>query len=207
MSEEEKKAIESFKRYINSQEQKLDDYYRMDEEFYKDEIEQLELSLKLLRTVLNLIENQQKELNSLKEIEQLHKEENGKLRVELEQVERKVEEYRIGWCNTGEELEQEKLKNKDMKSAVEYLKKIEPEKLKIIADSWNDKVAHKFDTEIKELTQKAFEDGQESIVKRYISKNKIKDMMKYREFELQQEYKEFEKDVEWRTYKKILEEK
>ena len=55
------------------------------------------------------------------------------------------------------------------------------------------------------MTQKAFEDGQESIVKRYISKNKIKDMMKYREFELQQEYKEFEEDVEWRTYKKILE--
>lgn len=41
----------------------------------------------------------------------------------------------------------------------------------------------------------------------YISKDKIKDMMKYREFELQQEYKEFEEDVEWRTYKKILEEK
>ena len=141
---------------------------------------------------------------NLKEAEKVHQEENGKLRVELEQVERKVEKYRIGWCNTGGELEQEKLKNKDMKSAVEYLKKVEPEKLKIIADSWNDKVAHKFDTEIKELTQKAFEDGQESIVKRYISKDKIKDMMKYREFELQQEYKEFEEDVEWRTYKKIL---
>ena len=39
----------------------------------------------------------------------------------------------------------------------------------------------------------------------YISKDKIKEMMKYREFELQQEYKEFEEDVEWRTYKKILE--
>lgn len=78
--------------------------------------------------------------------------------------------------NLFDELEQEKLKNKDVKSAVEYLKKIEPEKLKIIADSWNDKVAHKFDTEIKELTQKAFEDGQESIVKRYISKDKIKEI-------------------------------
>lgn len=41
--------------------------------------------------------------------------------------------------------------------------------------------------------------------KNYISKDKIKDMMKYREFELQQEYKEFEEDVEWKTYKKILE--
>lgn len=43
--------------------------------------------------------------------------------------------------------------------------------------------------------------------KDYISKDKIKEMKKYREFELQQEYKEFEEDVEWRTYKKILEDK
>lgn len=41
----------------------------------------------------------------------------------------------------------------------------------------------------------------------FISKDKIKEMQKYREFELQQEYKDFEEDVEWRTYKKILEEK
>ena len=40
-----------------------------------------------------------------------------------------------------------------------------------------------------------------------VEKDKIKEMMKYREFELQQEYKVFEEDVEWRTYKKILEEK
>ena len=53
-------------------------------------------------------------LNNLKEIEKSHKEENGKLRVELEQMKQKVEEYRIGWCNTGEELEQEKEKNKHL---------------------------------------------------------------------------------------------
>lgn len=38
------------------------------------------------KTIKNLIENQQKELNNLKEIEQQHKEENGKLRVEFEKV-------------------------------------------------------------------------------------------------------------------------
>lgn len=39
-----------------------------------------------------------------------------------------------------------------------------------------------------------------------IGKDKIKDMQRYREFELQQEYKDFENDVEWKTYNKILEE-
>ena len=38
MNEEEKKAIESFKRYIIFQESTLDDYYKMDEEYYKDQI-------------------------------------------------------------------------------------------------------------------------------------------------------------------------
>lgn len=47
--------------------------------------------------------------------------------------------------------------------------------------------------------------NKQAIRSNYILKDKIKDMMKYREFELQQEYKEFEEDVEWRTYKKILE--
>ena len=39
-----------------------------------------------------------------------------------------------------------------------------------------------------------------------IHKDKIKDMQRYREFELQQEYKEFKDDIEWKTYNKILEE-
>lgn len=57
---EEKKTIESFKRYIIFQESTLDDYYKMDEEYYKDKIEQLELSIKLLKTVLNLLEKKDK---------------------------------------------------------------------------------------------------------------------------------------------------
>lgn len=39
--------------------------------------------------IINLIEKQQKELNNIKEIEKSHKEENGKLRVELEQEKEK----------------------------------------------------------------------------------------------------------------------
>lgn len=41
---------------------------------------------------------------------------------------------------------------------------------------------------------------------RYIPKDKIRDMKRYREFELQQQYKDFENDSEWKTYNKILEE-
>lgn len=63
MSEEEKN-IEMFKRYINSLEQKLEDYYRIDEEFYKDNIEDLELNIKLARYVLNLINKQQSEIEA-----------------------------------------------------------------------------------------------------------------------------------------------
>ena len=43
-------------------------------------------------------------------------------------------------------------------------------------------------------------------VERYISKDKIMEMKRYREFELQQQYKDFENDIEWKTYNKILEE-
>lgn len=39
-----------------------------------------------------------------------------------------------------------------------------------------------------------------------IGKDKIMEMKRYREFELQQQYKDFENDVEWKTYNKILEE-
>lgn len=38
----------------------------------------------------------------------------------------------------------------------------------------------------------------------FIPKDKIRDMQRLREFELQQEYKDFEEDAEWKTYKKIL---
>lgn len=44
----------------------------------------------VVKPILYLIEKQQKELDNLKEIEQSHKEENGKLRVELEQEKNKI---------------------------------------------------------------------------------------------------------------------
>ena len=72
MSEEEKKAVIFFKHFLED-----------DDDVFK-------ISNKDLRIILNLIEKQQKELNSLKEIEKSHQEENGKLRVELEQEKNKI---------------------------------------------------------------------------------------------------------------------
>ena len=74
MSEEEKKAIELLSK------KDTEYYYR-----YVDVREAVYI-------ILNLIENQQKELNNLKEIEKSHQEENGKLRVELEQEKEKNKE-------------------------------------------------------------------------------------------------------------------
>lgn len=110
---------------------------KMDSDFYKNggwEVIDLEIS-KAVKGLLELYKN-------LKEIEKTHQEENGKLRVELEQ---------------------EKEKNKELQ--LKYMK-LESDR---------------FYT--------------------------IRNMMKYREFELQQQYKDFEEDAEWKTYKKILEEK
>lgn len=60
-------AIKSFKKYIIFQESTLNDYYKMDEEFYKDQIEQLELSTTLLKTVLSIIEEQDKVIDLMSE--------------------------------------------------------------------------------------------------------------------------------------------
>lgn len=83
MSEEEKKAVEKLKEYalckVND-----DGYVEVSANGYK-------------HTILNLIENQQKELNNIKKIEKSHQEENGKLRVELEQEKARNEklQYKI----------------------------------------------------------------------------------------------------------------
>lgn len=84
-----------------------------------------------VNTLISIIENQQKELNNLKEIEKSHQEENGKLRVEFE----KVYEDNLTLAN---ELKQEKEKNKVLeakriwnKGRIEKLKKeLEEEKEK-----------------------------------------------------------------------------
>lgn len=54
---------------------------------------------------------------------------------------------------------------------------------------------------LKEYNKKLNADWKDTI-----SKDKIRDMKRYREFELQQQYKDFENDSEWKTYNKILEE-
>lgn len=47
--------------------------------------------------------------------------------------------------------------------------------------------------------------SREYVEKNYIHKDVIRDMQRYREFELQQEFEDFENDIEWQTYNKILE--
>ena len=130
MSDEERK-IETLKKYINSQEQKMNDYYKIDEEFYKDEIEQLEFSIKLLRYILNLIEKKSKEIEELKEERKSYAEEyiynnpwlykqlneNYILRVESEQKERKA--Y-IKGTNDAHELCNKKWEDK-IKAIIEEL--------------------------------------------------------------------------------------
>lgn len=57
---DEEKLIDSYKRYMNHIEQQIDDYYELDDSddsFYKEEIEQGELSLILLRKILKLIKD------------------------------------------------------------------------------------------------------------------------------------------------------
>lgn len=54
--DKDKKAIENFKDYIKTIENRQEYLYN-DEEFYKEEIEQNELFLKMLHNILNYIEN------------------------------------------------------------------------------------------------------------------------------------------------------
>ncbi len=61
------KAVEGFKNFIKSKESEQNTLYE-NEEFYRDDIEQNELFLKMLHTVLNLIQTQQEEINKVLEI-------------------------------------------------------------------------------------------------------------------------------------------
>lgn len=157
MNEKEKKAIEDLKGidityFVNGHECA---------NFYLDEADKVSKEIEL---ILNLIEKQQKELDSLKEIEKSHKEENGKLRVEFE----KVYEDNLTLAH---ELEQEKEKNKELKKYEEAYKLLSyalnnyihkdkiKEKIENLSISLNDienslgMTANKYDT-IKELNIK-----------------------------------------------------
>lgn len=78
MSEEEKKAIETVESFIK--------YYKTNEQTgNRANLDVLREECQAIEFILNKYDVTQKELNSLKEIEKSHQEENGKLRVELEQ--------------------------------------------------------------------------------------------------------------------------
>jgi len=72
MSEEEKKAIEILTSWYN--------YNKKN----RNKLLEADKIIKVQKTILNLIEKQEKELNNLKEIEQQHKTDNGLLRQELD---------------------------------------------------------------------------------------------------------------------------
>ena len=107
MSEEEKKAIEHLNSFLN-----IPEYVWLKEN---------ELLMVNIKIALNLIEKLQKELNSLKEIEQQHKTDNGLLRQELDmQIEHNKElkatlkQTQDSWFEDTQKLEQEKEKNKKL---------------------------------------------------------------------------------------------
>jgi len=78
MSEEEKKAIETVESFIKYYKTNEQTSHRANLDVFREECQAIEF-------ILNKYDVTQKELNNLKEIEQSHQEENGKLRVELEQ--------------------------------------------------------------------------------------------------------------------------
>lgn len=94
MSEEEKKAIKALKIFNKIVEMVKFNYMGLDEEEkeFVNNNDYVYNTKKSIITVLNLIENQQKELNNLKKIEQSHQEENGKLRVFLTKQDKMIHE-------------------------------------------------------------------------------------------------------------------
>ena len=159
-------------------------------EYFKNkQVYDMELVFDYIPVLLNLIEKQQKELNNLKEIEQEHKTENGLLRQELDmQIEHNKELDNILYAK---------------QSMIDELTQNEEQlKIELGKEKENLKIA------VAMLTKGTYpeeNEGDNDFNKKFIAVDKIKEMKKYREFELQQEYKEFEEDAEWRTYKKILE--
>ncbi|MCI8362253.1 MAG: hypothetical protein HFJ41_03845 [Clostridia bacterium] len=71
-----KKSIQSFKKYIDNLE-KQQNYLYNAEDYYKDDIEQNELLLKMLHSVLNYIDNSisKEEYNKIKEENEMLKQE------------------------------------------------------------------------------------------------------------------------------------
>lgn len=157
MSEEEKKAIEYLKvRLYGNEGCELIDVAQSDlriiiklvdrvlkddknwQEIYDEQEENIREKNNKICEFEFIIENQQKELNNLKEIEQSHKEENGKLRVELEQ-EKVISKY---WQDRF--LDQVKYGNKITISG-------DPETIKYVIDTVTYNYIHK--DKIKEMKE------------------------------------------------------
>ena len=98
LSEEEKKAIEKFNNlYIKE--------FNGEPITTDDRLSYIEGAL-----ITNLIEKLEQELNSLKEIEKSHQEENGKLRVELQQKEqiiKRLEQDVDGYIGLSKQIQEE----------------------------------------------------------------------------------------------------
>jgi len=138
MSEEEKELVEKFQNlYIKE--------FNNEPITSDDRLNYIECAL-----ITNLIEKLDKELNTLKEIEQLHQEENGKLRVELEQEKEKNKAFYDFIMFTG---------GKDIKdiTATEYIKIKQEGYL--------------------EGRQEEHQKAKEIIMNNYISKDKIKEIV------------------------------
>ena len=121
MNEEEKEAIEYFEEKIKNKLPLYTETY-VDGKPYRRNILQLETNFteeqaNKTRILLNLIDKQQKELKDLKEIEQAHKEENGKLRVELEKEKQYSNFYKDLCDRQQKEIKDLKEKNKELENA------------------------------------------------------------------------------------------
>ena len=126
MSEEEKKAIETVESFIK--------YYKKNEHTgNRANLDVLREEINSIEFILNKYDVQQKELNNPKEIEKSHKEENGKLRVELEQYKGLNEALE----RSSEHVTQLTAENSDLKYQLFYKQKMideltqNEEKLKI----------------------------------------------------------------------------
>ena len=166
MNEEEKKAIEYLKKHIMPYGNK------------KGNIEFL-----INDVLLNLIDKQQKELKKLKEIEQAHKEENGKLRVELEEEKEKNKKQFDILCKYEDKLEFYEDKVFDELGKVINLDKIkELDKISVKGKKYI--AQYVYDKQIIDIFNKL----NSEFAKDYISKDKIKEIIEtssYPDFAIQ----------------------
>lgn len=133
MSEEEKKVIETVEGFIKYYKKNEQTGNRANLDVLKEEINSIEF-------ILNKYDTQQQELNTLKEIEQQHKTDNGLLRQELDmqiehnkELEATLKQTQDSWFEDTQKLEQEKEKNKGLEKYKTYYEEMEEVNKKFIA--------------------------------------------------------------------------